>query len=63
MTLIAVMAFVTMSHKLFWGMSWPIAIGVTICIAAASWLVVYPALGTLIERGGIVGAVSSIFGG
>ncbi len=63
LTLVAVLAFVTMSHKRFWGMSWPIAIGVTVSIAALSWLVVYPTLYTVIERGGIVGAVSGMLGG
>ncbi|WP_423415652.1 zinc ribbon domain-containing protein [Hyphomicrobium sp. B1] len=62
LTLIAILVFVTESHRRFWGMAWPIAIAVTISIAALSWLVVYPGLGALIERGGVAGAVSGLFG-
>lgn len=62
LTLIAILVFVTESHRRFWGMAWPIAIAVTISIAAMSWLVVYPGLGALIERGGVAGAISSLVG-
>lgn len=62
LTLIAILVFVTESHRRFWGMAWPIAIGVTISIAALSWLVVYPGLGALIERGGVAGAIGGLFG-
>jgi len=63
LTLIAVLVFVTESHRRFWGMRWPIATGLTICIAALSWLVVYPGLGALLERTGIGGALSGVLGG
>ncbi|MFA5957698.1 zinc ribbon domain-containing protein [Hyphomicrobium sp.] len=63
LTLVAVLVFVTMSHKRFWGMSWPIAIGVTLAIAVVSWRVVYPGLFALVERGGIAGAISGLTGG
>ena len=63
LTLLAVLVFVTLSHRRFWGMSWPIAIGVTLCIAALSWLVVYPGLGALITNGGVAGVLSSLTGG
>jgi hypothetical protein len=62
LTLIAVLVFVTESHRRFWGMSWPIATGLTICIAALSWLVVYPGLGVLLDRSGIAAAVGGIGG-
>lgn len=61
LTLIAILVFVTESHRRFWGMSWPIATGLTICIAALSWAVVYPGLGALLERSGFAGAVSGLF--
>lgn len=63
LTLIAILVFVTESHRRFWGMAWPIAIGVTMTIAALSWLVVYPGVGVLIERSGIAGAIGGLFGG
>ncbi|HML30782.1 MAG TPA: hypothetical protein PKE16_18475 [Hyphomicrobium sp.] len=63
LTLIAILVFVTESHRRFWGMAWPIAVGVTITIAALSWLVVYPGIGALIERVGIAGAAGALFGG
>ncbi|RUO99987.1 zinc ribbon domain-containing protein [Hyphomicrobium sp.] len=63
LTLLGVLVFVTASHRRFWGMSWPIAIGVTLLIAALSWLVVYPGLGMLITRGGIAGVLSGVVGG
>jgi len=62
LTMAAVLIFVSASHKRFWGMSWPIAIGVTLGIAAASWLVVYPALFALVQRGNVAGTLSSIMG-
>ncbi len=55
LTTVAVLVFVSASHKRFWGMSWPIAIGVTLGIAALSWLVVYPGLFALVQRGNVVG--------
>jgi hypothetical protein len=61
-TLVAVVAFVAASHKRFWGMSWPIAIGVTLGIAALSWLVVYPGLFALVQRANVAGTLSSIMG-
>ena len=33
-TLVAILAFVAASHRRFWGMSWPIAIGFTLGVAA-----------------------------
>lgn len=63
MALVGVLVFVAMSHQRFWGMKWAIAIGVTLLFAALSWLVVYPGISALIERGGIVGAISSLTGG
>ena len=41
---IAIIVFVTLSHKRFWGMSLPVAALVTLGIALLSWGVVYPAL-------------------
>lgn len=62
LTLIGVLVFVSASHKRFWGMSWPVAIGVTFCVAALSWAVVYPALTALAERADIAGTLSSVLG-
>lgn len=62
LTLAAVLAFVAASHKRFWGMSWPIAIGVTLCAAALSWLVVYPALTALAEWADVAGTLGSVLG-
>lgn len=58
----AILAFVSASHKRFWGMSWPVAIGVTLFVGAMSWLVVYPALTALAERADIAGTLSNILG-
>lgn len=62
LTVVAIIAFVSATHKRFWGMSWPIAIGVTLSIAALSWLVVYPALTALAERADIAATLSKIIG-
>jgi len=58
----AVVVFVAWSHKIFWGMSWPIAIGVTLFVGAMSWLVVYPALLALAEQADVTGKLSNLFG-
>ncbi len=63
LTMVAVLVFVCASHKRFWGMSWPIAIGVTLAIACVSWFVVYPGLGGLVERSGIGQAIGGVVGG
>jgi hypothetical protein len=63
LVLIAILVFVTASHRLFWGMKWWVATIVTLCIAAMSWVVVYPGLSALIAQGGIAGALSGLFGG
>lgn len=47
---IAILTFVSAAHRRFWGMSWPIAIAVTLGAAALSWLVVYPGLTALVEQ-------------
>jgi hypothetical protein len=60
---IAILVFVTASHRRFWGMSWLIATGLTLAIAAMSWFVVYPGLTALMEHGGVAGAISRITGG
>ncbi len=46
----ATLTFVSATHRRFWGMSWPIAIAVTLGAAALSWLVVYPGLTALVEQ-------------
>jgi hypothetical protein len=58
----AILVFVTAAHRRFWGMSWPIAVMVTIGIAAMSWLVVYPGLTTLLEQAKIGETLSSMLG-
>ncbi|MBY0560331.1 hypothetical protein [Hyphomicrobium sp.] len=61
-TYAAVLAFVSASHKRFWGMSWPVAIGVTLFVGAMSWLVVYPALTAIAERADVAGTLGSVLG-
>lgn len=63
LTMAAVLVFVCASHKRFWGMSWPTAIGVTLAIACVSWFVVYPGLGSLVDRSGIGQAIGGVLGG
>ena len=58
----AVLAFVAGSHRRFWGMSWPVAIGVTLFVGVMSWLVVYPALLALAEHADVTGKLSNLFG-
>ena len=62
LTMIAVLTFVTASHRRFWGMSWPIAIAVTIGAAAMSWLVVYPGLQALVEQAKIGETIGNLLG-
>ncbi|WP_339086766.1 zinc ribbon domain-containing protein [Hyphomicrobium sp. ghe19] len=61
-TYAVVLVFVSASHKRFWGMSWPVAIGVTLFVGAMSWLVVYPALTALAERADVAGTLGSVLG-
>ncbi|MBN9246714.1 MAG: zinc ribbon domain-containing protein [Hyphomicrobium sp.] len=60
--LAGILAFVAASHKRFWGMSWPIAIGVTLFLGAMSWLVVYPGLTALVEQVKMGGTFGSLLG-
>jgi hypothetical protein len=62
LSMAAILVFVTAAHRRFWGMSWPIAVMVTIGIAAMSWLVVYPGLTTLLEQAKIGETLSSMLG-
>jgi len=41
---IAIIAFITASHRRFWGMSWGKAVSASLIIAFLSWGVVYPLL-------------------
>ncbi|MFN0218819.1 MAG: hypothetical protein ACKVP4_08415 [Hyphomicrobium sp.] len=59
---IAIVAFVTASHRRFWGMRWLIALSVTLVIAALSWLVVYPALTSLAIEADIAAKIARVFG-
>jgi hypothetical protein len=59
-TLVAILAFVAASHRRFWGMSWPIAIGFTLGVATLSWAVVYPGLTALVDKADI-GAMAARF--
>lgn len=61
-TMAAVLTFVTATHRRFWGMSWLIAIAVTIGAAAMSWLVVYPGLQALVEQAKIGETVGNLLG-
>jgi hypothetical protein len=60
--LIAILTFVTTTHRSFWGMSWPIAAAVTMGAAALSWLVVYPGLTSLVEQAKIGEAIGKLLG-
>jgi hypothetical protein len=61
-TMIAIVAFVTASHQRFWGMSWPIALGVTLVIAVLSWSVVYPGLAAIAEKANVSGTLGRLLG-
>lgn len=41
---ISIIVFAIVSHRRFWGMTWPIAVFTGLAIAALSWIVVYPLL-------------------
>ena len=62
MTLAAILSFVAASHRRFWGMSWPVAIGFSAGVAGLSWWVVYPTLSALAERADIAGTLGRIIG-
>lgn len=48
---VAVLVFVTWTHKIFWGMKWVVAAIVT--LATLSWGVVYPGLGLALQQSGV----------
>lgn len=58
---LAVITFVSWTHRIFWGMKWPVAIAATLVIAALSWAVVYPGLGMLMQQSGTVKMLDSLF--
>jgi hypothetical protein len=58
----AVLIFVTAAHRRFWGMSWAIAIAVTIGAAVLSWFVVYPGLQAWLEQIKVGETLSSLLG-
>lgn len=60
--MLIIIIFVTMTHRIFWGMRWWVALAVTPAIAALSWGVVYPFLTTLSERAGISTSLGRFFG-
>lgn len=57
---LAILVFVTISHKRFWGMKWWVAILVTLVIAVLSWGVVYPLLVEAVTRSGVVGLIDEL---
>ena len=61
-TMAAILVFVTLTHRRFWGLSWLRAIAVTLAIAAMSWGVVYPGLTALLEKANIGKTISSLTG-
>ncbi len=61
-TMIAIIAFVTASHRRFWGMHWPIALGVTLIIAVLSWSIVYPGLTAIAEKANVGGTLGRLLG-
>jgi hypothetical protein len=61
-TMVAILIFVAASHRLFWGLSWPVAVGFSLGVAVLSWGVVYPALTSLADRANITGTLGSFFG-
>lgn len=58
----AILVFVTLTHRRFWGLSWLRATAVTVAIAIMSWVVVYPGLTTLLEKANIGKTISSLTG-
>ena len=60
--LVVILAFVTESHRKFWGMRWWVALSATLMIAALSWSVVYPGLATLAERSGLSATLGRLLG-
>lgn len=62
LTLLAILVFVTASHRRFWGMRWPIAVAATLVIAVLSWSAVYPGLSSLAEKAGIPGTLGRLLG-
>ena len=61
-TMIGIIAFVTASHRRFWGMHWPIALGVTLIIAVLSWSIVYPGLTAIAEKANVGGTLGRLLG-
>jgi hypothetical protein len=60
--MLIIIIFVTMTHRIFWGMRWWVALAVTLAIAALSWGVVYPFLTTLAARAGISTSLGRFLG-
>jgi hypothetical protein len=60
--MVVILAFVTESHRKFWGMRWWVALAATLMIAVLSWSVVYPGLATLAEKSGIPATLGRLLG-
>lgn len=58
---LAILVFVSWTHKIYWGMRWSVAVGVTFAIALLSWAVVYPGLGILAQQSGISTLIDNLF--
>lgn len=58
---LAILVFVTITHKRFWGMRWWVAILVTLLIAVLSWVVVYPLLFNFVSASGVVKTIDDLF--
>lgn len=50
---LAIVIFVAIVHKHFWGMTWPRAILATLAFAVLSWMVVYPLLMQFVSNSGL----------
>jgi hypothetical protein len=59
-TMIAVMAYVALSHRAFWGMSVTRALLSTLFIATMSWVVVYPGLGWIAQSFDLAGRLKGL---
>ena len=57
-----ILIFVTLAHMRFWDMKLPVAAVVTILMAAASWLVVYPGLTWLAQSTNIGTTLNELLG-
>jgi hypothetical protein len=56
----ASLVFIALSHRQFWGMTWPRTLAFTVILALLSWVIVYPGLSALATRMNVTERINTL---